>query len=271
MKPQTMEANCPGSTTWSPPTCLTSPRGQLTRLPVSFHEPNLALDGGEDGLTTIHRLLTAAPAHLAEGGLLLLEIEASQGEVVRAMARKSFPHAKVQPLPGPNRQGSVWLKFNFPATEAICMKTQVLPITSPQAMPRALTILEAGGLVAFPTDTVYGLGACAFNAQAVESIYTAKERPVEKAIPILVAGMEDLEKVALDIPEMALKLGSCLLARCADPGDSKTPFPAPGGFIRVDGRRSRPRTGIHPAAPAICRTAGSDLRQPIRSAKPAGC
>jgi L-threonylcarbamoyladenylate synthase len=88
------------------------------------------------------------------------------------------------------------------------MKTQVLSVTSPEALSRAATILEAGGLVAFPTDTVYGMGAQVFNARAVESIYTAKGRPVEKAIPVLIAGLDDLEKVAVDIPEMALRLAA---------------------------------------------------------------
>ena len=88
------------------------------------------------------------------------------------------------------------------------MKTQVIPATSPEAISIAQSILEAGGLVAFPTDTVYGLGAQVFNVKAVESIYAVKERPVEKAIPVLVAGMEDLERIAVDIPEMAFKLSA---------------------------------------------------------------
>ena len=59
---------------------------------------------------------------------------------------------------------------------------------------------KAGGLVAFPTDTVYGVGALAFDGKAVELIYAAKDRPVEKAIPILIGDSDDLEKVGIDIP-----------------------------------------------------------------------
>ncbi len=66
-----------------------------------------------------------------------------------------------------------------------------------------LKILQSGGIVAFPTDTVYGLGALAFDNTAIESIYTAKDRPIEKAIPILIADIDDLEIVANDIPDMA--------------------------------------------------------------------
>ncbi len=75
-------------------------------------------------------------------------------------------------------------------------------------MHRALEILHNGGLVAFPTDTVYGLGALAFDGAAVESIYAAKDRPVEKAIPVLLGSADDLTKVADYVPEMALTLAA---------------------------------------------------------------
>lgn len=88
------------------------------------------------------------------------------------------------------------------------MKTDILPADAPDAIARALQILRAGGLVAFPTDTVYGLGALAFYGRAVESIYTAKDRPVEKAIPILIGDTRDLEKVAVEIPKTAELLAS---------------------------------------------------------------
>lgn len=88
------------------------------------------------------------------------------------------------------------------------MKTHILPADAPDAIARALQILRAGGLVAFPTDTVYGLGALAFDGRAVESIYTAKDRPTERAIPILVGDIGDLEKVAVEIPKNAQVLAS---------------------------------------------------------------
>ena len=88
------------------------------------------------------------------------------------------------------------------------MKTEIISSQNPKALPRALSILKAGGLVAFPTDTVYGVGALAFDGRAVESIYAAKDRPVEKAIPILIADPEDLAKVSTEVPESALALAA---------------------------------------------------------------
>jgi L-threonylcarbamoyladenylate synthase len=86
------------------------------------------------------------------------------------------------------------------------MKTEIILAQDPLSLKRALETLGKGGLVAFPTDTVYGVGALAFDRKAVESIYTAKNRPGEKAIPILIGDVEDLKKICPGLPELALKL-----------------------------------------------------------------
>ena len=88
------------------------------------------------------------------------------------------------------------------------METIILSTNKTDAIPHALKILKRGGLVAFPTDTVYGVGALAFDSDAVESIYAAKKRPVEKAIPILLGGPEDLGKVTTEAPPVAEKLAT---------------------------------------------------------------
>jgi L-threonylcarbamoyladenylate synthase len=88
------------------------------------------------------------------------------------------------------------------------MKTEILPADHPETMSRALQVLQAGGLVAMPTDTVYGLGALAFDSTAAGNIYAVKGRPAEKAIPVLLGVVEDLVTVALDVPEIAAKLAA---------------------------------------------------------------
>ena len=69
---------------------------------------------------------------------------------------------------------------------------------------QAGSILRKGGLVAFPTETVYGLGADALNEKAAEKIYTAKGRPSDNPLIIHIAKMDDLEKIADYIPEKAV-------------------------------------------------------------------
>jgi release factor glutamine methyltransferase len=71
------------------------PSAEAVALPVARHEPMLALDGGEDGLVLIRRLLAQAAQHLRPGGLALLEIMSEQGEAARNAARAVFPAANI--------------------------------------------------------------------------------------------------------------------------------------------------------------------------------
>jgi release factor glutamine methyltransferase len=74
------------------------PTETLQNLAVYGREPELALDGGRDGLDLIREFIKAAPKHLAAGGLLLAEIEASQGPAVLALAQDYFPLGPVDVL-----------------------------------------------------------------------------------------------------------------------------------------------------------------------------
>jgi len=68
---------------------------------------------------------------------------------------------------------------------------------------KGVRILKNGGVVAFPTDTVYGLGADAFNSWAVERIYEIKNRPKHLQLPLLIADTPQLTAMADPIPEIA--------------------------------------------------------------------
>ncbi|MEW6567455.1 MAG: L-threonylcarbamoyladenylate synthase [Chloroflexota bacterium] len=86
------------------------------------------------------------------------------------------------------------------------MKTEIVRADEARAVEQALVVLRNGGIVAFPTDTVYGVGALAFDERAVRKLYRAKGRLPEKAIPVLIADGQDLARVAGEVPEMARKL-----------------------------------------------------------------
>jgi len=73
---------------------------------------------------------------------------------------------------------------------------------------RAVDVLRSGGIVAFPTDTVYGIGAHAYLPAAVEQLYIAKGRSEVKAIPLLLSGLAALPEVAADIPDQAYALAA---------------------------------------------------------------
>lgn len=70
----------------------------------------------------------------------------------------------------------------------------------------AAHILRAGGLVAFPTETVYGLGANALNEEAAKKIYAAKGRPSDNPLIAHISSMEELEPLVSEIPQTAKKL-----------------------------------------------------------------
>jgi len=64
----------------------------------------------------------------------------------------------------------------------------------------AVKCLKSGGIVAVPTDTVYGLAADPFNARAVQKLYTLKGRPDGKPIPLVLGAVEDIDCVAQNLP-----------------------------------------------------------------------
>jgi L-threonylcarbamoyladenylate synthase len=86
------------------------------------------------------------------------------------------------------------------------MKTRVLPINSFNSLKEALLVLQNGGLVAFPTDTVYGLAADLRSYAAIDRIYQAKGRDMAKAIPVLISNKDHLDQVAASVPESARRL-----------------------------------------------------------------
>ena len=76
----------------------------------------------------------------------------------------------------------------------------------PAAIAEAVSVLMRGGVVAFPTDTVYGVGADVRQPEAIAALYEIKGRPLSKAIPVLLARAQDLCSVAQKIPESAWRL-----------------------------------------------------------------
>ena len=83
------------------------------------------------------------------------------------------------------------------------LETAILATTDPQAIPAAEQILSAGGLVAFPTDTIYGVAGDPFNPDSLKKIYLAKQRPDEKALPVLIGALAQLARLVSSLsPEV---------------------------------------------------------------------
>jgi len=121
---------------------------------------------------------------------------------------------------------------------------------------KGVKILQKGGVIAFPTDTVYGLGADAFNSLAVERIYEVKNRPKHQQLPLLIADIKQLATLASPIPEIARFLAKRFwpggLTLVLHKADSVAVYLAPGPTIAV-------RIPNHP----VCLTLIQHLGDPI--------
>ncbi|MDX1945885.1 MAG: L-threonylcarbamoyladenylate synthase [Pirellulaceae bacterium] len=137
--------------------------------------------------------------------------------------------------------------------------TQLLPATD-SAIAAGAAILRRGGLVALPTETVYGLGADAENVAAVQAMFAAKGRPADHPVIVHLAAAEQISLWARDIPAAAWQLAAAfwpgpmtlVLPRSPKAGDFVT-----GGLdtvgLRVPG---------HPAALALLRAFGGAIAAP---------
>jgi L-threonylcarbamoyladenylate synthase len=74
-----------------------------------------------------------------------------------------------------------------------------------ESVEEAAAVIRLGGLVAFPTETVYGLGANVFNAHAVASIFNAKMRPADNPLIVHISDLEQISMLAAEIPASAQK------------------------------------------------------------------
>ena len=133
------------------------------------------------------------------------------------------------------------------------MNTLCLPASDPQAIPRAWAVLQRGGLVAIPTDTVYGVAADAFSPAGIDRLYEAKGRDAAKAIPVLLGELEQLSRVAAALPPYAYRLarafwpGALTLVVASHPSLPPNLSPAPTVGVRMPD---------HPLALALLRRAG---------------
>jgi L-threonylcarbamoyladenylate synthase len=82
----------------------------------------------------------------------------------------------------------------------------ILDASQPEAIEEAAALIKRGHLVAFPTDTLYGVGASIADPDAIDKLYLAKKRPRQKGIPILLASKKDVDSVATCIPPEARTL-----------------------------------------------------------------
>lgn len=144
------------------------------------------------------------------------------------------------------------------------MQTKLIKIDADdpnkEDMQEAAEIIRSGGLVAFPTETVYGLGANALDPEASKRIYAAKGRPSDNPLIVHICRFEELESIAKEVPTQAGKLADAFW-----PGpltmivwkNEKVPYETTGGMDTVAIRMPN-----HPVALALIEESGCMIAAP---------
>jgi L-threonylcarbamoyladenylate synthase len=130
----------------------------------------------------------------------------------------------------------------------------------PQAIAEAAAVLRAAGLVAFPTETVYGLGANALDVAAVQRIFAAKARPAADPLIVHLADAADLPRVVAQVPPAAERL-----AHAFWPGPLTLILPRAAAVpteVSAGRQTVAVRLPSHPVARALIRAAGTPIAAP---------
>src|SRR5436190_4276722 len=129
-----------------------------------------------------------------------------------------------------------------------------------RVIERAAECLREGGLVAFPTETVYGLGAHALDRQAIQKLFAAKQRPANDPLIIHVAALDDIPPLVADIPSAARDLAARFWPgplTIVLPRSSRVPEEVTAGLATV-----AIRVPSHPVARALLESARLPIAAP---------
>ncbi len=151
------------------------------------------------------------------------------------------------------------------------MKTQLIPIESAAdraGISQAAALLQAGGRVAIPTETVYGLAANALDGEAVKGIFAAKGRPADNPLIVHIAALSQWDELVTEIPDAARRLAQAYWPGPLTiilPKSPQIPDAVSGGLPTV-----AVRMPSHPVAAAIIEACGLPLAAPSanRSGRP---
>ncbi len=151
------------------------------------------------------------------------------------------------------------------------MKTDIIKVSEncvssgdEECLMRAGEILRKGGLVAFPTETVYGLGGDALNPEASVKIYTAKGRPSDNPLIIHINKFADIYQIVKEMPEAAVKVGKAFWPGPLTmilPKAEKVPYETTGGLNTV-----AVRFPSHPIARKLIEYGGGFVAAPSANA-----
>jgi L-threonylcarbamoyladenylate synthase len=139
----------------------------------------------------------------------------------------------------------------------LILKVEKDPSQSEEAIRQAAQLIVNGGVIAFPTETFYGLAALATDYQAIDKLYQLKKRPAQKSLSILIADLAELDDWIASIPRQALHLAARFW-----PGPLTLVFAAARHLptnLTADTGKIGVRISSHPVAQALVRAVGAPI------------
>lgn len=127
----------------------------------------------------------------------------------------------------------------------------------PAVIDEAVDVINAGGVIVFPTKSLYGLGADALNLQAVEALFRIKQRPKNNPVLVLIDDMVALNMLVRQIPETA-----AMIIRACWPGDVTIVFDAAPGISDLL-TAGTGKIGVRMAGHPVARALTKRLKRPI--------
>ena len=194
--------------------------------------------------------------------------EPGKSQIFRVSASKARSRGNAKHLRGWHGE-QAWACRLYMVESVSKMNTKIVKIKSDtasfsaeedEALRRAGELLKRGGLVAFPTETVYGLGGDGLNRESCEKIYTAKGRPSDNPLIIHICRMEDIDHIVKEFPESARRAAEAFwpgpLTMVLSKSDN-VPYETTGGLDTV-----AVRFPSHPAARKLIEYGGGYVAAP---------
>ena len=137
------------------------------------------------------------------------------------------------------------------------LKTSQWERPSPGVVQEAAEVLRAGGVIVYPTETLYGLGADALNPEAVRRVFEIKKRPPDRAVTVILGSESMLDQVVSSVPPVARRLMDVFW-----PGPLTLVLPAREGLpeLLLAGGST---IGVRVPGDFLCRALASKLGRPI--------
>lgn len=178
------------------------PREQWAELEpgVRDYEPELALVAEGDGLELYRRLLQQAETALRPGGRIMFEIDPRQAAAAQALLADYQDICVIDDAAGRARVVTACKPL---ATQVFIADAHNIDEAT---LAAAADIVRRGELLAFPTETVYGLGAAADNAAALRKVLAVKGRPADSGLLVHISRLEQAAALVTEIPPAAQKL-----------------------------------------------------------------